>query len=136
LLSPTSDCAEDSTCDEAAPVSAAPRLTSVMLAATWLVPAAACWTLRVISWVAAPCPSTADAMVVAMSEIRPMVPPISLLQIEYISTPAILRRRGPRRAGALTRRSMRRRAGRNTIRDFVASGGDLIRSAAGGRRQY
>ena len=38
VLSPDSDCAEDSTWVEAVPVSLAPRLTSPMLAATWAVP--------------------------------------------------------------------------------------------------
>ena len=79
LLSLASDLAEPSTCAEALPVSAAPRLTSAMLLATWLVPLAACWTLRAISWVAAPCSSTAAAIDPAISEMRPMVPPISLM---------------------------------------------------------
>ena len=35
--------------------------------------------MRAISWVAAPCSSTAAAMVAAISEMRPMVPPISLM---------------------------------------------------------
>ena len=38
--------------------------------------AAACWTLREISCVAAPCSSTAEAIAVAISEMRPMVLPI------------------------------------------------------------
>jgi len=42
---------------EAEPVSEAPRCTSVMLAETCWVPCAACWTLREISCVAAPCSS-------------------------------------------------------------------------------
>src|SRR5664279_3635769 len=50
LLSPDSDCAAESTCDEAEPVSLAPRCTSVMLEETCWVPCAACWTLREISW--------------------------------------------------------------------------------------
>jgi hypothetical protein len=49
------------------------------LVATWAVPWAACWTLRAISWVAAPCSSTAAAMVEAISEMRVMVAPISLM---------------------------------------------------------
>jgi hypothetical protein len=47
-----------------------------MLVATSLVPAAACCTLGLISRVAAPCSSTAPAIVV---ETRPMIPPISLM---------------------------------------------------------
>ena len=43
------------------------------------MPCAACCTLREISWVAAPCSSTAAAMVEAISDIRPMVSPISLM---------------------------------------------------------
>src|SRR3982074_2675656 len=50
-----------------------------MLPVTWAVPWAACWTLRAISWVEAPCSSTADATVVAISEMRPIVSPISLM---------------------------------------------------------
>src|SRR5436309_1312270 len=63
-----SDRAEDSTCDEAVPVSPAPRCTSVMLEETCWVPRAACCTLREISWVAAPCSSTAAAMVEDISD--------------------------------------------------------------------
>jgi hypothetical protein len=48
----------------------APRLTSVMLAATSPLSVAACCTLREISCVAAPCSSTAAAMVCEISEIR------------------------------------------------------------------
>ena len=55
LFSLESSCAEDSTCAEAEPISVAPRLTSPMLLATWVVPIAACWTLRAISRVASPC---------------------------------------------------------------------------------
>ena len=43
------------------------------------VPWAACWTLRAISCVAAPCSSTAAAMVEAISDMPPMVSPISLI---------------------------------------------------------
>ena len=77
MLSSARDLAEPSTCADALPVSAAPRLTSVMLLATWVVPCEACWTFREISCVAAPCSSTAAAMVAAISEMRPIVPPIS-----------------------------------------------------------
>src|SRR5882724_8104494 len=79
LLSPDRDCAAASTCDEADPVSLAPRCTSVMLEETCWVPWAACWTLREISWVAAPCSSTAEAMVDEISHSFSMVPPISLI---------------------------------------------------------
>src|SRR6516164_1978810 len=64
-----SDCAEDSTCDDAEPVSLAPRLTSTMLDATELVPSAAWLTLRAISLVAAPCSSTAAAIVAVICEM-------------------------------------------------------------------
>ena len=55
--------------------------TSVMLDETCCVPVAACWMLREISCVAAPCSSTAAAMVEEISDIRPMVPPISLIAV-------------------------------------------------------
>src|ERR1700681_4319124 len=42
LLSPDSDFAAERTCEEAEPVSLAPRCTSVMLAETCWVPCAAC----------------------------------------------------------------------------------------------
>src|SRR5215510_14473275 len=42
-LSPDSDFAADSTCEDAEPVSVAPRSTSVMLDDTCWVPRAACW---------------------------------------------------------------------------------------------
>lgn len=57
----------------------APCCTSVMLEATSWVPCAACWTLRDISCVAIPCSSTAAAMAEEISEIRPIVPLISLI---------------------------------------------------------
>src|ERR1700681_2125118 len=79
LLCRDSDCADDSTRAEAVPVSPAPRLTSVMLAATSAVPRAAAPTLRAISPVAAPCSSTACEMVEEISEILPMVTQISLM---------------------------------------------------------
>src|SRR6478735_350124 len=78
-LSPDNDFAAPSTWPEADPVSLAPRCTSPMLAETCCVPFAACCTLREISWVAAPCSSTAAAMVEAISDILPMVSPISLM---------------------------------------------------------
>src|SRR6266511_126676 len=77
LLSPESDCAAERTCDEAVSVSVAPRCTSVMLAETICVPCAACCTLREISYVAAPCSSTAAAIAEEISESFPMVPEIS-----------------------------------------------------------
>ena len=73
LLSDDSDWAEESTCEDAEPVSPAPRCTSVMLDETWWVPWAACCTLREISWVAAPCSSTAAAMVEEISDSFSMV---------------------------------------------------------------
>jgi len=54
-LSRESERAALSTWLEAEPVSAAPALTLAMLLATSAVPCAASWTLREISWVAAPC---------------------------------------------------------------------------------
>jgi hypothetical protein len=79
LLSRGSDLADAGTCDDADPVSDAPRLTSLMLLATCEVPCAACWTLREISCVAAPCSSTAAAIAPAIFEMRPMVSPIALI---------------------------------------------------------
>src|SRR6478735_10556500 len=79
LFSLESNCADESTCEEAEPVSPAPRLTSAMLVATCVEPIAACCTLRVISWVAAPCSSMAAAIAAAISETRPIVPLISLM---------------------------------------------------------
>src|SRR5262245_15469550 len=77
LLSLDRDCAEDSTCTEAAPVSPAPRFTSVILAATCAVHFAASLTLREINWVAVPCSSMAAAIADAISKIWPMVSLIS-----------------------------------------------------------
>src|SRR5450631_3727912 len=79
LESPDSDCAAERTCEEAEPVSLAPRCTSVMFELTCWVPCAACCTLREISWVAAPCSSTAAAMVEDISDSFSMVPLISLM---------------------------------------------------------
>src|SRR5947209_8096406 len=79
LLSTDSDWAAESTCAEADPASLAPRCTSVMFELTCEVPLAACWMLREISLVDAPCSSTAAAMVDEISDIRPMVSPISLI---------------------------------------------------------
>src|SRR5258708_1439983 len=77
LLSPDSDCAAERTCDEADPVSLAPRCTSVILEETCWVPWAACCTLREISWVAAPSPSTAEPMVDEISHSFSCVLPLS-----------------------------------------------------------
>src|SRR6186713_404775 len=52
LLSEDSERAAESTCEEAEPVSDAPRCTSPILVETRCVPWAACWTLREISCVA------------------------------------------------------------------------------------
>ncbi len=65
-----SDCrdsseAADRTCEAAAPVSSDACATPAMLPVTSLVPVEACATLRTISWVAAPCSSTAAAIEVA-----------------------------------------------------------------------
>ena len=84
LLSPDSDCAADRTCEEAEPVSLAPRCTSVMLDETCRVPSAACCTLREISWVAAPCSSTAAAMAEEISDSLSMVPLISLIALDRL----------------------------------------------------
>src|SRR5215475_11619291 len=73
VLSPDSILAADSTCEDAEPVSVAPRCTSVMLDETCMVPWAACCTLREISCVAAPCSSTAAAMVEEISDRRSIV---------------------------------------------------------------
>ena len=69
-------CADDSTWSAPRPVSPAAWLTPAMLADTSPVPAAACWTLRAISWVAAPCCSTAEAIAVAIWLISVMVEPM------------------------------------------------------------
>ena len=81
LLSLDSDWAEDRTCADADPVSVAPLLTSVMLDAVWLVPSAACCTLRAISLVAAPCSSIAAAIAAVTCEILSIVVPISLIAL-------------------------------------------------------
>src|SRR4051812_21489525 len=81
LESLDSDWAAESTCAEAEPVSLAPRWTSVILEETCWVPWAACCTLREISCVAAPCSSTAAAMVEEISDRRSMVPLISLIAV-------------------------------------------------------
>src|ERR1700687_4902444 len=62
LFSLESNCADESTWEDAEPVSPAPRLTSAMLVATCEEPMAACCTFRAISRVAAPCSSVAAAI--------------------------------------------------------------------------
>ena len=79
LLSLDSDWAAESTCEEADPVSLAPRCTSMMLERDLLRALAACCTLREISCVAAPCSSTAAAIVEDISDSFSMVPAISLM---------------------------------------------------------
>src|SRR3954471_16598931 len=68
-----------STSPAADPASADTALTPMMLLDTSLVPPAACWMLRAISRVAAPCCSTAAAMAVVTSLISPMVWPMFLI---------------------------------------------------------
>ena len=53
----------------------------MMLDETSWVPVAACWTFDAISRVAAPCSSTAEAMVVAVSEMSEMTLPISWIAV-------------------------------------------------------
>jgi hypothetical protein len=60
-------------------VSPAPRLTSEMLTAALVVPVAASPTLREMSLVTAPCSCAAAAIAPAISEMRPMVPTMSLM---------------------------------------------------------
>src|SRR5215475_610106 len=81
LLSDDSDCTARSTWDDADPVSLAPCCTLTILEETWCVPCAACCTLREISWVAAPCSSTAAAMVDETSDSRSMVTLICLIAL-------------------------------------------------------
>ncbi|MFP6695932.1 MAG: hypothetical protein VCF08_03340 [Alphaproteobacteria bacterium] len=59
-----------------APVFSAPPLTKTTFRLTSSVPVAASWTLREISFVAAPCCSTAAAMAVAISLIKFITSPI------------------------------------------------------------
>jgi hypothetical protein len=67
--------AAESTWVAAAPVSLAAWFTDDMLLVTSLVPVAASWTLRAISWVAADCSSTAAAIAEEMPLISLMVAP-------------------------------------------------------------
>src|SRR3954451_24604595 len=78
-LSPESWRAAVSTWPEVWPVSPAPRWTAEILEDTCCVPVAACWMLREISEVAAPCSSTAAATVAAISDSRSIVLEISLM---------------------------------------------------------
>src|SRR5260370_9199487 len=54
LESPDSDCAAESTCEDAEPVSPAPRCTSVSLGETSMVPSPPVWPLRELSWFPSP----------------------------------------------------------------------------------
>src|SRR5260370_16596734 len=78
LFSLESSCADESTCEEAEPVSPAPRLTSAMLVATWVEPIAACCTLRAISWVAPPFSPPPPPVPPPISQPPPFFPPTSL----------------------------------------------------------
>src|SRR5438105_5212989 len=78
LFSLDSSCADESTWEDAEPVSPAPRLTSAILVATCVEPSAACCTLRAISWVAAPCSSIAAAIAAAIADTRAIGPLLSL----------------------------------------------------------
>ena len=80
----------------AAPVSAAASVTAAMLAETSLVPVAACWTLRAISWVAAPCSSTAAAIAEAMPLISLTVLPMPAIAATGPASPPGWRRSAPR----------------------------------------
>src|SRR6476469_6417323 len=81
LLSVDKERAAASTCVDAEPVSAAPCSTSVTFDETSCVPCAACWMLREISWVAAPCSSTAAAMVDDTSDNRSLVAEMSRIAL-------------------------------------------------------
>jgi hypothetical protein len=63
---------------DADPVSLALRCTSLMLEETCWVPCAACCTLREIPCVAAPCSSTAAAIVEEISDSLSMVPDVDM----------------------------------------------------------
>src|SRR6185437_14986992 len=71
--------AEASTCEAAAPVSLAARLTPAMFCETSPVPRAASWVWRVISRVVAPCCSIAEAIDAEILLISEMTPPIDLI---------------------------------------------------------
>jgi His/Glu/Gln/Arg/opine family amino acid ABC transporter permease subunit len=73
---PSEDCR---TSDAVSPVWLAAFETPTMLLETFCVPEAACWMLRAISAVAAPCSSTAAATVVAISDILSMIWPMPLM---------------------------------------------------------
>src|SRR5215831_12492269 len=78
-LSLESACADESTWAEAVSVWPAPSLTCRILVLTWAAPCAACWTLREMSLMEAPCSSIATAITALISEMRLMVPLISLM---------------------------------------------------------
>jgi len=77
LARPSDDC---STSEAVSPVWLAALETPTILLETFCVPVAACWMLRAISAVAAPCSSTAAATVVAISDILLMMAPMPLME--------------------------------------------------------
>ena len=80
-----SSAAAVSTWPEARLVCCEASVTPPILAETSLVPAAACCTLREISWVAAPCSSTAEAMAVEISLTRPITWVMSRMAVAEVS---------------------------------------------------
>ena len=90
LESRDSDWAAERTCDDAVPVSDAPRCTSAAFVETAWVPWAVCCTLRAISCVAAPCSSTAAAIAEEISESFSIVPEISLMALTESCVAALL----------------------------------------------
>jgi len=78
----------------ALPVSAAAWLTPEMLDVTSCVPAAACCTFTAISLVAAPCSSTAEAIMAAIELTWPMVSPIPRNRPPRRDSQAAVARRG------------------------------------------
>src|SRR5207247_1343618 len=131
LLSLDSVRAEFSTSSEADPVSVAPRLTCMTLAAASCVPCATFWTLRAISCVAELCCSTALAIVEAMSEILPMVPPISLIAATDSCVAPCMPELVDGRRQFLGRRRHRLHVGGG----FFRGAGDLAGQALGGFRR-
>ena len=74
----------------AAEAASASVLTPLILSETFLVLCAACWVLRVISCVAAPCCSTAAAIAVATSFTSPIMLLIPLIYVlGWVSTVAM-----------------------------------------------
>src|SRR5262249_17403513 len=72
-------CAEERTWADAEVMPPALSFTSAILVATCAAPLAAAWTFSAICWVVAACRSTAAAIAAAISEMRLIVPPISLM---------------------------------------------------------